>query len=341
LSFNTDKLVLGSEYDYVTRTSQNQGVLQTTGFVNNENINTAGNWSLGLLQMDFFYRYNPWYAGQFVRKIIPRIKLTPYSIQFFTTILNKLKSKLLSVLVRDVDKTFLNSKIFLPINKNGEIDYSFMEQFQANLESERINKLENFLDENGFSNYNLTEREQQVINDYKNGKIIFNEFTFKGIFNNIKQGRRLKKDDQLPGEIPFVMSGVTNTGVVNYISNPVASFPSNSITIDIFGNTFYRNYEYGAGDDTGVYWNSKLDYSKEAMLFFTSSMKKSVLGKFDYGNKLRSSQSFDFKMQLPIKGQKPDFEIMETIISAIQKLVIKDVVLYVKQKKQELKSMIQ
>ncbi|MBS1570832.1 MAG: restriction endonuclease subunit S, partial [Bacteroidetes bacterium] len=33
LSFNTDRLIKGNQYDYVTRTSQNQGVLQTTGFV--------------------------------------------------------------------------------------------------------------------------------------------------------------------------------------------------------------------------------------------------------------------------------------------------------------------
>lgn len=70
-------------------------------------------------------------------------------------------------------------------------------------------------------------------------------------------------------------------------------------------------------------------------------MEKSISGKFDYGKKLRSSKSFDFKMQLPSKGQRPDFEIMETIIYAIQKLVIKDVVLYVQEKKKELKSMTQ
>lgn len=49
LSFNKDKLTIGKEYDYVTRTSLNQGVLKKTGFVNEENINPSGNWSLGLL----------------------------------------------------------------------------------------------------------------------------------------------------------------------------------------------------------------------------------------------------------------------------------------------------
>ena len=68
------------------------------------------------------------------------------------------------------------------------------------------------------------------------------EYKFKSIFNRIEQGRRLKKDDQILGNIPFVMAGTTNTGVVNYISNPVASFPENSITVDIFGNVFYRHF---------------------------------------------------------------------------------------------------
>lgn len=158
-------------------------------------------------------------------------------------------------------------------------------------------------------------------------------FTFKNVFNNIKQGRRLKKDDQVSGKIPFVMAGIGNTGVVNYISNPVAEFPKNSITIDIFGNTFYRRYDFGAGDDTGVYWNDKKEYSRKTMLYFATAMGKSVLGKFDFGKKLRSSQSFDFKMSIPTKNNQPDYALMETLISAIQKLVIKDVVLYVEHRK--------
>ena len=87
LSFNADRLVDGNEYDYVTRTSANQGIFRTTGFVNKENINSENTWSLGLLQMDFFYRRRKWYAGQFVRKIIPRIDLPPKAAPFFSVIL--------------------------------------------------------------------------------------------------------------------------------------------------------------------------------------------------------------------------------------------------------------
>ena len=345
LSFNADKLNFGTEYDYVTRTSFNQGILQTTGFVNAENLNESGVWSLGLLQMDFFYRKKKWYAGQFVRKIIPKFDLTESSILFFSTILNQQKKVLLSVLVRNVDETFNNLQIQLPLKEKSldfsnpcdnvkNIDFDFMESFIRELEEERIRELEEerirelnaYLLATGLKDYALSAEEEKALEAFKT--VQWGEFEFKQIFNNIKQGRRLKKEDQKEGTIPFVMSGTTNTGVVGYISNPVASFPSNSITVDIFGNTFYRKFDFGAGDDTGVYWNDKENYSKDEMLFFTAAMGKSLFGKFDYGNKLRSSQSFDIKMQLPTKNNKPDYATMETFIKAVEKLVIKDVVLY-------------
>ena len=142
---------------------------------------------------------------------------------------------------------------------------------------------------------------------------------YKDIFNQIQQGKRLKKEDQIDGNIPFVMSGVTNNGVVGYISNPVALFPKNSITIDIFGNTFYRSYDFGAGDDTGVYWNDKIRYSANTMLFFAVAMRKSLSGKFSYGNKLRSSQSEDFIVRLPItSGGEIDFDFMEAFIAELE-----------------------
>ena len=114
------------------------------------------------------------------------------------------------------------------------------------------------------------------------------------------------------------MAGITNTGVINYVSNPVAYFPKNSITIDIFGNTFYRDYAFGAGDDTGVYWNDKIEYSKGAMLFFSVAMQNALVGKFSYGKKLRSSQSLNCKMMLPIHNGEIDFDFMESFIAELE-----------------------
>lgn len=145
------------------------------------------------------------------------------------------------------------------------------------------------------------------------------EFKYEEVFNRIEQGRRLKKDDQIDGNIPFVMAGTTNAGVVNYVSNPVALFPKNAITIDIFGNTFYRDYAFGAGDDTGVYWNDENIYSSKAMLFFAVAMQKSMMGRFSYGKKLRSSQSKNFVMRLPVTiDGKINFDFMESFIAELE-----------------------
>lgn len=210
--------------------------------------------------------------------------------------------------------------------KNGKIDFEFMNAYISELEEERISELSAYLTVSGLDNYELSSEEKDALEIYND--MVFDEYKFKDIFNNIKQGRRLKKDDQIIGNIPFVMSGRTNTGVVGYISNPIALFSKNSITIDIFGNSFYRNYDFGAGDDTGIYWNSEVQYPKETMLYFTTAMEKALFGKYSYGKKLRSSQSFNFKMQLPTKNNEIDFTYMELLISAVKKIVIKDVVLY-------------
>ncbi|WP_349644375.1 restriction endonuclease subunit S [Campylobacter sp. RM16190] len=229
-----------------------------------------------------------------------------------------------------------NFNIILP-TLGGKISFAFMQSF--------IEELEAYLAVTGLKNYNLTNKEKDALAKFdefsKWGGVASEYFTLDSLFDNIKQGRRLKKENQKNGLIPFVMSGVTNTGVVNYISNPVAKFPKNSITIDIFGNTFYRNYDFGAGDDTGVYWNESKKYPYQTMLYFATAISKSLFGKFSYGKKLRSSQSLKFKILLLVKDDnKPDYEFMNDFIKAVQKLVIKDVVLWADQKIEATKSVV-
>jgi hypothetical protein len=170
MSFNKNKLVNGGDYDYVTRTSENQGILRTTGFINQDNLNHAGTWSLGLLQMDFFYRKRPWYAGQFVRKIIPKINIPTKAIPFFTTILNRQKKVLRSVLIRKVDETFRNILVDIPVStKNntnllGEIDYGFMEAFIRKIEDERMRSLIAYLKTSNLDNSPLPDFDSSAYN---------------------------------------------------------------------------------------------------------------------------------------------------------------------------------
>lgn len=260
-----------------------------------------------------------------------KFELNSSQLHFFTTTIQKSIKLKFSYELKASWERVKEEFIQLPEKNDGNIDFDFMEAFIRELEEERIRELAAYLKVSGFDNYELSKCESEALAHFNELK--WKEFSYSEIFNHIKQGRRLKKGDQKPGKIPFVMAGTTNTGIVGYISNPIATFPKNSITIDIFGNTFYRNYDFGAGDDTGVYWNDDKNYSSEQMLYFSSCMEKSIRGKFSFGKKLRSSQSFNFRIFLPVNSDdSPDYAFMETFISAVQKLVIKDVVLYADKK---------
>ena len=322
-------------YPFYGQATINNGIISyhqlTKKVLNNENgkptiLIHSNNQNIVYLETPFYLK-----DGHGATSVLQCEKLNKTNQMFIVASIDKVIKSKYSYNYKATKIELKNTVIKLP-TKNGKIDFDFMESFIAKLEADRIAELEAYLLATGLKDYTLTDEEQQVLDDFEKGKIAFSRFTYKIIFNKIVQGRRLKKDDQISGNIPFVMAGITNTGVVNYISNPVASFPKNSITIDIFGNTFYRNYDFGAGDDTGVYWDNEKNYSKETMLFFAASMEKSISRKFDFGNKLRSSQSLNFIMKLPTQNNQPNYTIMETFISAIQKLVIKDVVLYADRK---------
>lgn len=334
---NKVNILNNGKYPYIVRMSFNNG---QKGFLN-ENptfLNDGNTISFGQDTATMYYQEIPYFTGDKIKILFPKVKqFGRQNVQFFLTAM-KLAFSCFSWGSSNFNvKTIKSQTINLP-SKNGEIDFDFMERFIAKLEEERIQKLIAYLKASGLDNYELTKEETEVLHTFESR--VFEEFTYDSIFNRIKQGKRLKKEDQISGDIPFVMSGINNNGVANYVSNPATSFPGNSITIDIFGNSFYRDYDFGAGDDTGVYWNDKIQYSKETMLFFTSAMEKSIRGKFSYGKKLRSSQSLKFNMMLPAKNGKPDFETMETLISAVQKLVIKDVVLYADKKIEAAKTVV-
>ena len=337
LSFNAEKLVDGTEYDYVTRTSINQGILQATGFVNESNINASGTWSLGLLSMDFFYRRKPWYAGQFVRKIIPNISIPEKAAPFFSTILNKQKPILLSVLVRSVDEAFKNISIKLPETADGKIDFDFMESFIAELEAERVAELEAervaelsaYLTVSGLDNYELSSDEENALKNYQSLK--WDTYNLEKLFGKSTRGKRLKGDDRIAGTLPFVTAGEASEGISAYISNEVEVFEKNTTTIDMFGSAKYRNYKYGADDHVAVVHTEAVPM--KAAIFVTSACHKAAhTGKFDYGHNFYAKDADALDIQLPTKDGKPDYDTMTALISAVQKLVIKDVVLYTDRK---------
>lgn len=341
LSFNTDKLVAGTEYDYVTRTSLNQGVLRTTGFVNKDNLNPAGTWSLGLLQMDFFYRKKPWYAGQFVRKITPLVEIRESSILFLSTLLNKQKPRLLSVLVRDVDEVFRSTKIRLPTN-NGKIDFDFMESFVAELEAQRVAELSAYLTVSGYDNYELSPEELNALQRFSNlTDDNWGTYKIDSLFERIETRKLPYKAKELPKQptddyiLPCLTSSFQNQGLNYYVPKAgatvlrnVISLPSNS---DVY-RAYYQSRDFTVlSDSYAIRWKlTENNPTPNQYLFMVMCINKVTdLPIYSYKNKLGGWNVVKTKgIRLPEKDGKIDFAFMETFISAIKKMTIKDVVLY-------------
>ena len=336
LSFNKDKLTQGTNYDYVTRTSQNQGILQQTGFVNKENINPADTWSLGLLQMDFFYRQRPWYAGQFVRKIASKIKLSPNAIIYFTTLFNRKKQSLLSVLVRDVDKVFLNAHVSLPaVTKNGktQIAVDFMEAFIATLKAERLATLKAYLTVTGLTDTTLTPAEQTALDSLD--ALAWGRFRIEALFDiRPTKNYGISNKDLLTskGSIPVVSNTSLNNGITAYVALP----PTEKGNIITFSDTttdeaiFYQPHDFvGYSHVQGMYKKFDKQIGKSHYLFLISAFKNAVHGKYNYGNKFNRENASNEIIQLPITDEgRPDYYTMSLVVSALQKVVIRGVVSY-------------
>ncbi len=384
LSFNKDALTQGEDYDYITRTSQNQGVLQTTGFVNAENLNPPFTWSLGLLQMDFFYRKKSWYAGQFMRKITPKAeienKINLRIAHYFTTLLNALKRPLLSVLVRDIDKTFREQKIQLPLKPTANtqsldgIDFDFMETFIAELEQCRIAELEQcrlaelqaYLKATGLENTTLSSEEENALNLF-NGKnsntpcgLTWQSFRLGDLFEKLdlkfkkkifNKQKDISKVQTSEFGLPLVNAKNGDNGIMYYGRS--SDFESAEMTIDIVNDGAVSTANvYPQPLKTGVLYNAylikpKFTPTRETLLFFTPCIYKAIKLKFSYENKASWNKVKNELISLPLKPtanaqtlEDIDFDFMRTLINALMKQTIQGVAQYCSAKIQATKEAI-
>lgn len=225
-----------------------------------------------------------------------------------------------------------NTVITLPV-RDSSVDFDFMERFIIELEKERLEVFESFLSAAGLNDYEITPDEQKALDNFNSLK--WKSFNLENLFGKSTRGRRLKSADRISGSLPFITAGETDEGVSAFIGNDVQVFSANTTTIDMFGSAKYRNFKYGADDHIAVVNTDKL--TKYASVFVTSAIHKSSYnGQFNYGRNFYAKDADALDISLPVKDGKPDYETMDTVISAIHKLVIKDVVFYVEKKKKEL-----
>ncbi len=226
-----------------------------------------------------------------------------------------------------------SEKIQLPI-KNGKIDFDFMENFIANLETERIKKLDDYLIANGLKDYTLTAEEKQVLKDFEKQK--FGEFNVIDVFD-VKNTKSILSRDIIEnsGDTPYLCASTENNAISSYISYD-EKYLDKGNCVFIGGKTFvvtYQEKDFYSNDshNLALYFKNKI--TKLNQLYLATCINKSLGHKYSWGNSISKAKIQADKVSLPTKDNQPYYALMETFISAVQKLVIKDVVLYVNKKK--------
>ena len=228
-----------------------------------------------------------------------------------------------------------NTKIQLP-TKNGEIDFDFMDRFVAELEAERVAELEAYLTTTGLKDYHLTHEEKHVLEEFESGKFEWGEFRIGDLFDIDSYKKRFDANKVEISDTgnPYIVRTALNNGVRGYI-NEDEEFLNEWNTISFGQDTatmFYQEKPYFTGDKIKIVKSKSNKLNKKNAQFFITTMTRS------FSSFARWSSSFSVKIienqniSLPIYNSQPHYDIMETLISAIQKLVIKDVVLYADRK---------
>lgn len=219
---------------------------------------------------------------------------------------------------------YKNTIVSLPITPIGEIDFAFMESRIREMEESRIREMEAYLKVAGFEDCELTEEERSTLRDFKNHKT--RPIVISTIFD-IKKGKRLTKDNIIPGAINFIGSTSVNNGVTAKVSNSSHIHNGNTITVTYngsVGEAFYQTDSYWASDDVNVLTFKRL-LNERLALFFCASLRKSGK-KYGYTYKWTKELMEKDEIILPVTTSGSiDYKFMETYIRAIEKLTIQRV----------------
>lgn len=335
---------------YVIRTSVNNG---QKGYLNEDvqYLNPGNTLSFGQDTATMFYQEQPYFTGDKIKILTPILSgFKKKNAQFFITALNKAFACFSWGSSRFNVGTIGCQVITLPVSKDGEIDFEFIntlvEELEAErvseLEAERISKLRAYLTAANLKDFELTEEEKLAVGN--STQVSYETFKISEIFN-LKKGKRLTKACQLPGYTPFIGATERNNGITGYIGQKPL-FEDHAITVSYngsVGQVFYQEHPFWASDDINVLFLKDHALNRELYGYLSACLY--MAGKpFAYTFKWNKDRMSETTISLPIQtniaglpiidpmktyhsdGFIPDWNYMETHSRAIEKLVIKDVV---------------
>lgn len=217
--------------------------------------------------------------------------------------------------------------------RDGKIDFMFMERFVAELKAQRVAELKAYLTVTGLSDYTLTPEEQQAIQDFQEGNLQWCDYRLTSVFEVKNAGNILSSEVVAgSGSTPYLCASRENNAVSSYVSYKDEML-SEGNCIFIGGKTFvvtYQEKDFFSNDSHNLILRlyEAEHRTKRKQLYLTTCIDKSLRHRYSWGDSISNKKIQADKVTLPTSSDKLDYTQMETFIRAIEKLVIRDVVLY-------------
>lgn len=205
------------------------------------------------------------------------------------------------------------SKLLVPINKNDEPDFEFMEAFIIQKEKNKLQKYNNYIG-----------KRIKTLKDFKTVEPIeekeFMEFEIEKLFE-VKSGKRLTKADMKKGTKPFIGATDSNNGITEFVSNTNNSEDSNVLGVNYNGSVvenFYHPYNAIFSDDVKRLSFKEIEGNKHLFLFVKTQILKQK-AKYQYGYKFNGTRMNKQKIMLPITDiNEPDYHYMENFMKQLE-----------------------
>lgn len=208
------------------------------------------------------------------------------------------------------DYRIRKEKILLPINKSGNPDYVFMENYMRKKETELITKYQKYI-----------SSKIKHLEGVLNKEVEWKEIEIKNLFN-IYTGGDLILSRIIKGDIPIISHSIINNGIADWtksIKNQKLFNHKTTISLADRGNfyAYTQIFDFYIGTRVKAL-EAKFQNSNKYVLNFLCVSINMQSVKFSYGNNATGGIE-DLKIIIPVKESGyPDFEYMENYIKRIE-----------------------
>lgn len=300
---------------YITRTDVTNGIdMFICEQSSKYNVDEGNVITIGLDTQTVFYQPTSFYTGQNIQ-VIRHPKLDRYNAQFLIVAIKKLVNKFSWGSYGATLTRLRKSKIYLPVDSNGNIDFQFMSSFMRQIENDilgtTLSIFKNRLKDNKLSVSDL-------------GGVIWAEFYIRDIFPCMVVGKskglnHLKKNDS---GISYLGATNQNNAVLSFV-DPVDSLIQKGNCIAFIRNgegsmgySVYKSEDFIATSDMTLAYS---EYLNKYTGMFITTIADRIRGKYNFGYKRSATRLAKEVLSLPVTSEGvPDWDFMEQYMRKVE-----------------------